>query len=143
MMGTWGIGHFENDSASDLLAELIDCTPNERLTALHRALTQDISEDYVEADFGQSAIAAANLVVLLANPQQLLELDDSIEEIADGLEPLDIHSQVPFALTALDVVKDCNRSEVCELWKETEDYEKWLEAIGILQISLASVIQKK
>lgn len=70
-MGTWGYDHFENDGALDFLDRLI---AQDTLTPVEEAFYAILSlDDYIDVDYGEEAVAAAEVVALLrGNPRKSL-----------------------------------------------------------------------
>ena len=86
-MGTWGTGPFDNDAAGDLLDELAECTPDERVAPLRQlfaAVLRDPDADTYEVAFptgyldglnADEVVAGAALVALaLPGGEQILEV---------------------------------------------------------------------
>ena len=62
-MGAWGIGHFDNDAAGDWMLELEDAGS---LAPVVDAFDEvDASLDYLDADIGSIALAAAETVAAM------------------------------------------------------------------------------
>jgi hypothetical protein len=138
-MGTWGIRPFDNDDASDLFYELKE-EGADRLAILRAAVTE-LDPDYVEADQGQRAVAAAALILLNAGGPgtHLSEYElpwasaNPVSEAAALLAP---------ALAALDrVVAGSEESELHALWAEQPGgLEDWSGVTGALRADLTAVL---
>ncbi len=120
-MGAWGYGIFENDSAADWLEGFRE-EPD--LATLEAALDNAISAgpDYLEAQEGQEALAAAELVAgLLGNASdETADIDELVAEIEETPSP-------KLVLKARKAVARVMRapSELLELWTESGQLEDW------------------
>ena len=130
-MGTWDVGSFENDDAMAWVYELAEET---RLTFLADALENVIDQKggYPEAPDCVVAVCAAEVVAaLLGTPDD--ELPDEIHEwIDDKPEPSEF--LVDMAVSALNIV--LAKSELKDLWAESDDYREWQRTIKNLQSRL-------
>jgi len=130
-MGAWDIGSFENDDAMDWVYELEEETG---LAFLADALENiiDQKEGYPEATDCARAVCAAEVVAaLLGSPDDDLP-DEVTEWIDDKPEPSDV--LVEMAISALNVVS--GKSELKDLWFESDDYREWQRSIKNLQYRL-------
>lgn len=120
-MGTWDYHNFDNDAAADFAEEFRE-RPNE--ASLYEALTTATEEEgMLESDDAATALAAAELVAAIIGkpaadiPVGLLaavhkfDADDDYEELQE------------MATEAVELV--LKKSELQELWAETEDYKNW------------------
>lgn len=134
-MGTWGPGSFENDDASDWLAELAF----EDDTDFVEETLQDVADadGYIEAPECQQAIAAAEAVAAL-NGSPAREVPKEIADWADNLGEAPDEALVALAVRAVERVR--NDSELKELWMEG-DFMEWYEAMDDLLSRLAGTIE--
>ncbi|MFF2406628.1 DUF4259 domain-containing protein [Streptomyces sp. NPDC058092] len=110
-MGTWDIGPFDNDTASDFANDLDAAAVGERETLIRRVLMRTIdNQDYLEAPDAEEAVAAAALPNLPADLRRL-----AVEALARVL---------------------ADESELAELWGEAEDGRRWRSSIGRLRQGL-------
>jgi len=86
-MGTWGNGNFDNDGALDFTLRL---TSQDKLTSIEEAFDAILSvDDYIDVDYGEEAVAAAEVVALLRGkpaeslPDSLIEWHQSNHLIID------------------------------------------------------------
>jgi hypothetical protein len=133
-MGAWGSGSFQNDDASDWIADFGD-DPDE--SAIVDALSTVVGmNDYLEAPDCSVAIAAAEVVAALKgspNPAMPEEVKESI-----GMLGIDAdRDKVVLALKALERIK--TDSELKELWDEAEEPAEWYGAITDLEARLGAV----
>jgi hypothetical protein len=136
-MGTWGIRPFDNDDASDLFYELKE-EGADHLAILREAVTT-LDPEYVEADQGQRAVAAAALIMFFAGgpAAHLSEYElpwasaNPVPEAATLLAP---------ALAALDrVLASGEQSELHALWAEQpHGLDDWSAVTGALRADLAA-----
>lgn len=128
-MGTWGMGSFENDAASDWAYDLV-----ERNSPAFLAETLQQSEvEYLEGPEGESMVAASEVVLALSGagsralPEELQDWVGSRSDIAAG-------SFRNICLAALDRVLG-EKSELLDLWTEAggDDYDAWRSNVESLQ----------
>ncbi len=139
-MGTWGIRPFDNDDASDLFYEMKEDGADLR-AILSQAVTV-LDPDYVEADQGQRAVAAAAMILFHAGGpgSHLSEYElpwASANPVADAA-PL-----VGPALAALDrVMAGSEQSELHALWAEQPGgLEDWMAIMTALHADLRAAAQ--
>ncbi|MGF1341466.1 DUF4259 domain-containing protein [Streptomyces flavovirens] len=134
-MGTWGMGHFDSDTAADFTGSLDDAPPGKREALIEEALTSAArtgAEEYLDAYDGVVAVAAA---ALLAAQMPGGAPVDSVYGPDDPLPPLDPKLR-GLAVRALDrVVAD--ESELLELWADVNQDEQWSAGVRSLRASLA------
>ncbi len=134
-MGTWGVGSFANDAASDWVYELEHV---EDLSYVEETLTKivTIGSEYLEAPEAEEAIAAADVLARLKGAHKGDQTDS--EAVADWVAA---HPQQPpaglvsIALQALERITT-PPSELLELWMESKDFEKWKDEISALKAAL-------
>jgi Domain of unknown function (DUF4259) len=133
-MGTWAADSFGNDDAADWAFELTGCTD---LSVIERAiesvLTDDPSDNYIEAPTAAEAIAAI---------ETLARLQGNWGERSSYTAPMDawveaVRLAVPPALAA-QAVRALDRivgpsSELHELWAESEELDEWLASVADLR----------
>lgn len=133
-MGTWDIGHFDNDSAADFCGGLDGAAPGEREALLRSALQLAArAEEYLDSDEAVEAVVAAALVAAQcpggAAVTSAYGPKEPVPPLAAELRPL--------AVAALDRVV-AEESELAELWDETESGPAWREGIRALREVLAA-----
>lgn len=133
-MGAWGMGVFENDSASDWVHDLVEQTQLDIvISALGNAVKYlDEEEDFLEESEASEALAAAEVVAALAgNPSAKLP-----EEILKWLNGAQARNKelMSLAKRAVRVVK--TKSELRDLWKESDGYKAWILVLEDLQSRL-------
>ena len=129
-MGAWGHGSFDNDDAGDWVWGLEEAADFEVVKA---ALDAVVSEsDYFEAPTCSEAVASAEIVAAaLGRPVEGLP-----EEAAAWVEQ---HRDVPPDLVALAqqaITRIADKSELRELWEESEHFAEWQSALGDLTARL-------
>ncbi|MDB5034324.1 MAG: hypothetical protein JWQ98_1565 [Chlorobi bacterium] len=133
-MGAWGSGSFQNDDASDWIADFGD-DPDESLIVDALSAVVEMN-DYLEAPDCSVAIAAAEIVAALKgspNPAMPEEVRESM-----GILGMDAdRDKVVLALKALERIK--TDSELKELWDDAANPAEWYGAISDLETRLASV----
>jgi hypothetical protein len=135
-MGTWGIGVFENDTALDWLAdfEYHDLRLIDRTLAGVGNMT---AADHLDADEASEVLAAAECVAAaggFATPN----LPDVVTDWVAQNQPIRLRAQlVAAAQTAVAHV--FARSELNDLWQETDEWPQWQAIVTDLQARLAQV----
>ncbi|MGW3232919.1 DUF4259 domain-containing protein [Kitasatospora sp. NPDC001095] len=128
-MGTWDIGHFDNDSAADFCNGLDDAAPGEREALLRSALLGAVrAEEYLDSDEAVEAVVAAALVAAQCPGGAAVTSAYGPEE---PIPPLSVELR-PLAVEALDRVV-AEESELAELWDETESGPAWRRGIRELR----------
>ncbi|MFF8770638.1 DUF4259 domain-containing protein [Kitasatospora sp. NPDC015120] len=134
-MGTWDIGHFDNDTAADFSGTLDEAALEEREGLVRRVLTvvaDTGAEDYLDSDEAAEALAAAALVAAQCPGGEPVTTAYGPDEPLPTF-PADLR---PLAVEALDrIVAD--ESELAELWDETEESAAWRRAVKDLRAVLA------
>ena len=127
-MGAWAAGSFDNDDAGDWVCELPDA---EDTSVLEEAFSRVIECDgYLEAPDCSVAIAAAEVVAALRQrpgvepPEQVGAF---VSRIASPPSP----ALGALALRALERVK--TKSELQELWDESDSRAEWHQAVTELE----------
>jgi hypothetical protein len=132
-MGAWGSGSFENDDASDWIADFCDDPDKELISdALSTVAEMDADED-LEAPDCTVGIAAAEVVAALkgaANPGMPDDAKECVEKLKIKADP----SMVSLALKAVERIK--TNSELKELWDESESRNEWDSAMDNLEARL-------
>ncbi len=126
-MGAWGIGHFDNDAAGDWMLELEDARS---LAPVVDAFDEvDASLDYLDADIGSIALAAAETVAaVIGKPAD--DLPESVAEIAASLKGAADSALVSRARASIEKVGA--QSELRELWEETDSFDEWQSLVANL-----------
>ncbi|WP_431922536.1 DUF4259 domain-containing protein [Amycolatopsis tucumanensis] len=131
-MGTWGIGHFDNDEAADFANELDDLPAGERGELIRTTLEAAAGNSgYLEAPEGMLAVAAAALVA------SQVPGGDPVDDSYGPEEPIPVlpGELRALAVRAIDRVL-AEKSELDELW-EAPDRPSWLSEIDRLREVLA------
>ncbi|MFD4671797.1 DUF4259 domain-containing protein [Lentzea sp. NPDC058450] len=131
-MGTWDIGHFDNDAAADFSGALDDAPQTEREAIIRKALTTTIeTEGFLDSYYACKVMASAALIAAQlpggAPITTSYAPDEPMPTFSADLRPL--------AVQALDRVLEKD-SELAELWDETEYSEKWRQSVAELKAVL-------
>jgi len=125
-MGAWGTGNFDNDTALDWVFELEETND---LFLIAETLEAVFTEDYIDSDVGAEALIAIEAIARLkgnfgVENSYAEDLDNWIKshklEVSDEL--------IEKSKKALELIVS-NKSELYELWEETEDFEAWKDEI--------------
>lgn len=131
-MGTWDIGHFDNDTAADFSGDLDDLLESEREGLVRKALVETIeSEEFLDSYEACKAVASAALIAAQ------LPGGTPITTSYAPKKPLPTFSPElrPLAVQALDRVM-APESELLELWDETEYGPAWRQSVADLRAVL-------
>ena len=132
-MGAWGADSFENDDASDWLADFCN-RPDRELTSTALSTVAEIAAaDYLEAPECSVGIAAAEVVAVqkgAPNPN----VNEDAKRCLANLEIKADPDLISLALKALERIK--TNSELKELWDESENPAEWYQAVGNLEARL-------
>jgi hypothetical protein len=135
-MATWGTKIFEDDTATDWLAELIDAEDVREFLLANITLTLGDEPGY---DTGVICLAACEVIIaLIDEPRKGLP-----EELKDWLaenECDDITDLPEKAQESLNIVLAEN-SELMETWREQEDYDDWREGVDELAEIMGQLVQ--
>ena len=127
-MGTWGTGNFDNDKAADYTTTFQD-DPNE--TLLLETLTAVAAEGYPEAPEACEALAAAEIIAA-ALGKAVRGIPEDLLLSAKNLTLTNPDSAQKLARRAIKAV--LKKSELKELWEDTDEYEAWVAVLdGLLE----------
>lgn len=130
-MGTWGVGHFDNDTAADFANELDDAESGEREALLRGVLlrTADATGYLSEA---QQAVAAAALIAAQCPGGGPVETvygpEQAMPAFSEDLRGL--------AVEALDRIMS-DEFGIAESWVAAADGVRWLAGLRRLRLVLA------
>ncbi|MFJ5553031.1 DUF4259 domain-containing protein [Streptomyces sp. NPDC093225] len=130
-MGTWDIGPFDNDTAADFGGTLDRAHPDRRACLVREALLCAASTtEYLDADIGAEAVAAAALVAAQCG-------GEPADPHYGPAEPLpDLTALRTLAVRALDRVL-AEPSELLVLWEASGD-RPWETGLARLRTTLAT-----
>ncbi len=120
-MGAWGTGHFENDDAMDLIAEVQG--PDDLDRILRSAAESE--EASVDATVASEAMAAAEIVAAMMGRAS----DDCPEELTKRLDPLGAPAPALVMLAQESVSRVLMDSELVDLWAESDEVEAWNRSV--------------
>ena len=128
-MGAWGLGPFDNDDAADLAGELESLDDSAGLEALIAALGA-VDGEYIEADEGARAVAAAEVVAgIVGQPGPTTSYNEAAMGWIQRTSPPSNGALVDFALAVLERVMG-EASELAELWDDAG--EPWSDSVSEL-----------
>lgn len=135
-MGAWGPGNFENDVAQDWLYDFgeNDFRLIDRTLAGVAAM---IEADELDADEASEVLAAAECVAAAAG----FPPNDPPEELAEWLaenSPMLVKPEY-VAIACQAVARVLAKSELRELWLESDEFEAWETAVTNLQSRLNQI----
>lgn len=125
-MGAWGPGIFENDDALDWIAELQESHSLSSVTTVLDTVL-DCPSGYSEAPDCAAALAAAEVIaVLIGNPGS--SLPSEVDQWLDGYVHQEVNADlVNRARQVVDTI--LFKSELEELWRESDAYDEWRSAV--------------
>jgi Domain of unknown function (DUF4259) len=132
-MGTWGVGTFENDEASDWVYELEKSRDLSVLRSTIDALRD--ATGYLEAPTCVNALAAAEVVAALVG-KPASDLPENVTSWVKSNAKLDAKELRAPAVAAID--KILADSELKELWGESGEAENWEATVRDLRGRLSS-----
>jgi len=132
-MGAWGTGNFDNDTALDWVFELEETSD---LSLIEETIKVVLDEEYIDSDIGAEALMAIEAIARLKGE---FGVEDSYAEDLDNWvrsHKLDVTNEwVEKAKNALDLIVS-EKSELYELWEDTDDFEAWKNEIYALSARL-------
>ncbi|GAA3797997.1 DUF4259 domain-containing protein [Micrococcus endophyticus] len=130
-MGAWGRKVFQNDTALDLVDEVLDGTFD--LDEFRKDFRREEDEGYLDASQGAALLALGALVRIARNEDHadldvLLEHAEAEEvDLTDFIDQFsDEDIQTLRELIGV-VIREPSSSELYELWEESGELEQWLE----------------
>ncbi|MEV6702838.1 DUF4259 domain-containing protein [Streptomyces sp. NPDC051453] len=131
-MGTWDIGHFDNDTAADFSYTLDETAMDQRANLIRTTLTRTAqTQDYLDNSRAVEAVAAAALVAAQCPGGEPVTTSYGPDEPLPVL-PNDLRA---LAVEALDRVV-AGESELGELWDETPKGPLWRQTVSRLRATL-------
>jgi Domain of unknown function (DUF4259) len=135
MMGAWGFGVFENDTACDFGAAVSD---GGGISLVDQALDRVLAcgDNYLEAPEAEECLAAAEIIA---------RLKGSPGEQTSYTAPVDAWIKGSQASVSADVVEKAKRaiarvlaepSELVELWAESNEFDAWRRSVEGLSARL-------
>jgi len=141
-MGAWGTGIFENDSAADFLWEYEDAGVGAIVQAFDM-VREGKAAGYIEADAASRGLAAAETVAVSHG----LTSGSLDEEDLNSMKvhELDVRALVKGPEMALatvgEVTSSGGKSELYDLWSESDDLASWLSSVSNLRTRLEGIAQ--
>jgi len=130
-MGAWGPKAFENDAALDWVADLAEAEDFAAVTGALDAVLAD-KEDYIQVDVCEEGLAAAEIVAAAAGAP-IGDLPEGAGTWIKARAKPDA-ALVTKAIDAIGAVRE--KSELRELWEESESFADWNAAMDDLKARL-------
>ena len=135
-MGTWGFGNFANDAAADWLYDFgeNDFRLIDRTLAGVAAM---LEVDELDAEEAQEVLVAAECVAAAAG----LPPDDPPQELAEWLaenSPMRVKPEY-IEMARQAVARVLTKSELRDLWLESDEFGAWETAVANLQSRLNQI----
>jgi len=131
--GAWGVGSFENDDALEFVSEVLKERMPEPISGPFKHAHH--SNGYIDATLGARILVAAEAYAAMNGKPS----DDLPEEFATRFAPLPCKPDrkiIGSVENSVRMVMDVNSSELAQLWRDSPDYEKWIEGVQDLLIRL-------
>ena len=131
-MGAWGHGSFDNDTAMDWTWDLEASSDFSVITqALDRISAQ--LNDYLEAPDCDEALAAAEVIAALKG-HPVNNLPQNVTQWLAG-KPQPDDELIAKCKNAIQAIRD--KSELKDLWQETDDFDVWSQSVNDLLARLS------
>lgn len=129
---------FYGDHAADIVYSLEDEPTLKHINKLLLSVNDKKENEYLESPEASEALVAAEAIASLKNNQSP-EATESFKEAMHGFKNVDTDELNVLSKTAIKVVKRIisDKSELKELWKESDEYNKWKNAANNLIERLA------
>jgi hypothetical protein len=131
-MGAWGVGTFENDTACDFAADVIESSSLNKISAaLERVLSSRTGD--LQAPDAEEALAAADIIARLRGnfgPQSAYTND--VDRWAKSVKLSVSESLLDQARRSLLRILT-PPSELLELWTESDQLKAWQSSVEELQ----------
>lgn len=129
-MGAWGVGNFENDIALDWVHELEEF---DNLSLIDKVISDALEEEYLDSDLGCEVLAAVETVARLlgnfgGNSSDNKDIDNWVRTHTFKVSTKLLENSKKVLKHVLS-----DKSELKELWEETEDYQEWLAEVTNLE----------
>lgn len=141
-MGAWDTGIFDDDTAYEFTTEIVA----DAKTFFKNAFQKAIEADYLEHDDCHAITVSAAYMDNLLNGTTYRTDNKDENDLSNvnnfrQLRPnLKVNDLQPLAIKALQKVLLEEKSELCELWAENEEYfPKWKATIDGLIVRLSSL----
>lgn len=135
-MGAWGYEVFEDDSALDFLDELREEDDLKEL--FNDIFNEAINCDYLEYDLCEQVLVAAAIINSLSNKDKYELLSEEYEDLIKKAKKQNVIKLKDNALKAIKEVLS-EKSELKELWEETDDFDNWKKVVEELYKDLENI----
>ena len=126
-MGAWGVGPFDNDDACDWLDDVVEGGGD----LLREVFALAVGRDHVEAPDGMIVVAAAEVVACMRGRGRGGELPEALAALLTRAAPPD-PELVEAARAGVDRVLGA-RSELHDLWRDSDSYGAWRSDLADLR----------
>lgn len=148
-MSIWGPNPFENDDATDWIADLRDEPSLDVIKQAIEEIAEPAHIGYIEVTDGAEAVAAAEVLAeLLGSPGDNPVLNEETQQFAEilrgAIEREDRRNIEKLAQQAIDsieiVLNDTEDSELRQMWEEQpEEMPAWITVMTALQRRLREI----
>lgn len=133
-MGAWDCGIFDDDTAMDVLDELLES--ENIIEDMKKYFGGALKEDYIEYDMCHYVLVSSAIIDSVINGTKYETGNDEYEEFIEDLDGAEIDTVRKGAIKALNAILS-EKSELNELWMENGDlYEEWRKNVEDLNSRL-------
>lgn len=133
-MSAWGVGSFDNDSAADFIAEVVQDGDFALREAFEVVLDPEL--DYLEAEEAHRALAAAEILNAVQSGDTRRITDAGLRAWIGSADQTSLLPLRDLALEALDRILGPD-SELPDLWADRDDAQAWQADVQRLRQSLS------
>ena len=130
-MGAWGLKSFDNDDAMDWVAELEEAGAEAVKASLDAALNDN---DELESPEACEALAAAEVVAAAKTGDPTNLAQDAASALARHASEIATPENIVLAKDAVERIKA--KSELRDLWQETDEFDAWIKDVEALESRL-------
>ena len=130
-MGAWGLKSFDNDDAMDWVAEFEEAGAEAVKASLDAALNDN---DELESPEACEALAAAEVVAAAKTGDPTNLAQDAASALARHASEIATPENIVLAKDAVERIKA--KSELRDLWQETDEFDAWIKDVEALESRL-------
>lgn len=135
-MGVWGIGNFDNDSASDWLYEF---EGNPTRDFLEKTLDTVFNEEYLDSNLASEALTAIEAITLIMGNSK--EDEEELENVDfEVLKNNFDTSLFDKSIKCINRILEKSNNELYTLWEESESFEDWKNVVLDLKTRIESLV---
>lgn len=125
-MGTWDIGIFDNDAALDFVAEVTAANDLSPITAALQEI-KSLAGDTIAADIASQCLVAGEIIAALRGNKGSLPAELATWLTTSAAKTSLTRELQTSTQTAVALVRD--RSELRDLWEESDEFTDWVATV--------------